>query len=164
MAGEQVTLRPVGVADHAVLRRIFADPGVRRWWGSTTFDVESHEDEAGTVHLAVVVADQVVGMIQFYEESDPQYRHAGIDVAIADAHQRQGFGTEAISLVLDHLTDLGHHRVIIDPNATNTNAIKTYRRLGFTEVGVMRQYEWSDHEQAWTDGLLMELLLTDRPT
>ena len=54
--------------------------------------------------------------------------------------------------------DRGHHRIVIDPNAANTRAIHAYETVGFRRVGVMREYEWSAHEQRWTDGLLMDLL------
>ena len=93
------------------------------------------------------------------------YRHAGIDIVLhPDAHGR-GLGAEAIGVLARHLfDDRGHHRIVIDPNAANTRAIRVYEKVGFRRVGVLREYEWSAHEGRWTDGLLMDLLrpeLTD---
>ena len=101
----------------------------------------------------------MVGLIQAYEESDPMYRHAGIDIVMhPDAHGR-GLGPEAIRLLARHLfDDRGHHRLVIDPNAANARAIHVYEKVGFRRVGVLRQYEWSAREGRWTDGLLMDLL------
>jgi aminoglycoside 6'-N-acetyltransferase len=86
------------------------------------------------------------------------YRHAGIDIVVhPDAHGR-GLGTEAIRVLARHLfNDRGHHRLIIDPNASNARAIHVYQNVGFRRVGVLRQYEWSAREGRWTDGLLMDL-------
>jgi aminoglycoside 6'-N-acetyltransferase len=66
-----------------------------------------------------------------------------------------------------HLFDHGHHRIVIDPNAANARAIRAYEKVGFRRVGVMRRYEWDATQQAWTDGVLMDLLpeeLTEEPT
>ena len=51
----------------------------------------------------------------------------------------------------------GHHRLIIDPAAANTRAIRTYPSLGFKPVGVLRRYEQGP-DGTWHDGLLMDLL------
>jgi aminoglycoside 6'-N-acetyltransferase len=54
----------------------------------------------------------------------------------------------------------GHHRITIDPAAHNERAIRSYRRLGFRPVGVMRRYE-RGADGTWHDGLLMDLLPED---
>jgi aminoglycoside 6'-N-acetyltransferase len=51
----------------------------------------------------------------------------------------------------------GHHRVTIDPAAANARAIRSYERVGFRRVGVMRRY-WRDPDGEWQDGLLLDLL------
>ena len=51
----------------------------------------------------------------------------------------------------------GHHRVTIDPAAANDRAIRSYERVGFRRVGVMRRY-WRDPAGEWQDGLLLDLL------
>jgi aminoglycoside 6'-N-acetyltransferase len=52
----------------------------------------------------------------------------------------------------------GHHRITIDPAADNAAAIRTYEKVGFRPVGVMRKYERDGDGRGWHDGLLMELL------
>ena len=159
LRSERVLLR-TRTSDHqAELESVFRSPGVQRWWDESFFDDDPEVPAEDLTQLTIFADDQIIGMVQFHEETDERYRHAGVDIALADDHQGKGLGPESIRLVLDHLASVGHHRVIIDPNAANTNAISAYSKLGFAPIGVMRQYEWSDHEQAWTDGLLMELLL-----
>ena len=72
-----------------------------------------------------------------------------------------GLGTDAVRTLVRHLiVDEGHHRLVIDPATDNAAAIRCYRKVGFREVGVMRQYERSP-DGTWHDGLLMELLADD---
>lgn len=164
LTSDRLVLRPGDPADRPAVVSLFACPGVMRWWGpqdEDDIDETIHRSEPEvTVLLMELEGSGVIGVIQFHEEEDPMYRHAGIDIAIHDDHQRQGYGTEAIQLVVDHLFSIGHHRIVIDPNAANQPAIAAYTSIGFAPVGTMRQYEWSEHEQRWTDGLLMELLAT----
>jgi aminoglycoside 6'-N-acetyltransferase len=100
----------------------------------------------------------VIGAIQYHEEEDPMYRHAGIDLFIDTAHQGRGLGGDAIrTLARFLLEERGHHRLSIDPAADNARAIRAYERVGFRPVGVLRAYERGP-DGAWHDGLLMDLL------
>ncbi|MFO1539551.1 MAG: GNAT family N-acetyltransferase [Chloroflexota bacterium] len=161
--GPRITLRPAVPADAPALARILRTPAVARWWPIAD-DAEVVALCAGTdAALAVWVvlrAGAVVGLVQAWEESDPQYRHAGIDIALDPTVHGRGLGPEAILLVAAHLrTDRGHHRITVDPNAANTRAIRAYRSAGFREVGVTRSSEWDATLGRWTDGLLMELVV-----
>ena len=101
---------------------------------------------------------------RYYEEEDPEYLHASMDIYVDPAWHRQGFALDAITTVVDHLfSHGGHHRITIDPAADNHPAIACYAKAGFVEVGVMREYE-QRADGSWGDGLLMELLKSDRST
>lgn len=162
LRGDRVRLRAGTPGDEAALRWVFDAPDVARWWPTPTDaelrDLLLNRDPDVDVWL-IELEGGVVGLIQAYEEVDPMYRHAGIDLVLhPQAHGRR-LGAEAIRVLARHLfDDRGHHRVVIDPNAANARAIHVYERLGFRRVGVMREYEWSAHEGRWTDGLLMDLL------
>ena len=116
------------------------------------------EDE---LTYAIWVDDGIVGLIQQWEEHEPQYRHAGIDISLHPDWHGRGIGTDAVRTLARHLfDDLGHHRVTIDPAAHNEPAIAAYRKVGFRDVGVMRRYERAP-DGTWHDGLLMDLLRED---
>ena len=84
----------------------------------------------------------VAGLIQIWEEAEPKYRHAGIDLFLDPRWHGRGLGTEAVRRTLRHLVeDLGHHRVTIDPATTNLAAIRAYEKVGFRRVGVTRRSE-----------------------
>ena len=134
-------------------------PAVRRWWGAPSAD-DFDPPEDGAL-LVIEVDGAIAGSIQYEEVTDPQYRSAGIDIFLAGAWQGRGLGREAIAVLVRHLFETrGHHRLTIDPAAANERAIRCYEAVGFTRVGVMRQYE-RDDDGVWHDGLLMELLADD---
>ena len=109
----------------------------------------------------IVVDDEVIGAIQFDEENDPMYKHAGIDIFITAPRHGQGLGSDAVRTLARYLIEeRGHHRLTIDPAVDNEQAIRTYRRVGFRDVGVMREYERGT-DGTWHDGLLMEMLAED---
>ena len=121
-------------------------------------DTWDRVDEEGCTVFTILAEGAVAGSIQYAEETDPGYRHAGVDLFVSAQFQGRGIGTDALRTVLTYLIDdLGHHRVIIDPAVENERAVHVYEKLGSRRVGTMRRYErGADGE--WHDGLLMELL------
>jgi aminoglycoside 6'-N-acetyltransferase len=138
-----------------------ADPEVEPWWPGLTPEhvlEKAHGEDDGAVVFAVVEAGSVAGMIQYFEEDDPDYRHAAIDVFLGAPYHGRGLGTDAVRTMARHLVrDRGHHRITIDPAAANERAIRCYEKVGFRRVGVLREY-WRDGDGVWRDGLFMDLL------
>ena len=164
LVGALATVRPGRVGDLPALREILAEPSVRRWWG----EPEPAEDTAGkllgtaegddAVLLVVEVGGAVAGGVEYWEENDPMYRHAGIDIYLGARYQGRGVGTEVVGMVARFLvTDRGHHRLTIDPAAANTGAVGCYTKVGFRPVGILRRYERGP-DGTFHDGLLMDLL------
>lgn len=161
LRGARVLLRPATAEDIPELVAIRRTPEVfRRWRGGEDLAAEVAGDlaEPGTRTLAIEFAGRLVGAIQWSEETEPDYRHANIDIYLDPAVHGQGLGTDAVRTLARHLiTDLGHHRLVIDPAAENAAAIRSYTKVGFRPVGVMRRYE-RGADGSWHDGLLMDLL------
>ena len=161
LRGERVVLRAPEVDDLEALVRFFADPAIAAWWRmdreEIVTDVLDRADPDVTVYV-IEVEGEVAGIIQSYEETDEEYRHAGIDISVAPRLHGTGVAVDALRTLARHLIDHdGHHRLVIDPAAHNARAIACYRKLGFEPVGVMRQYERGP-DGTWHDGLLMDLL------
>jgi aminoglycoside 6'-N-acetyltransferase len=151
LRGERVTLRPMSAADREVLDRLATEPGVREWMGT---DPALDEQDA----FAIVAGDEVAGWLGWYEETDDDYRHGGLDIFVAAAFQGRGLGPEALWLGARWLFEARrHHRLVIDPAAHNARAIAVYESLGFKPVGIMRRYE-RGADGTWHDGLLMDML------
>lgn len=159
--GDLVRLRPLVESDRAALVDLLADPTVIEWWDTRGPDHSADEliaGEAGWFVWAIEGDGELAGSIQATEENDPDYRHAGIDIFMSARFQGRGLGTDAVRTVARWLFDTrGHHRLTIDPAAANARAIRTYERVGFRPVGVMRQYE-RGVSRTFHDGLLMDML------
>jgi RimJ/RimL family protein N-acetyltransferase len=154
-----LVLRPLADADAPELRRIHALPEVARWWDAP--EPAFPWDEPESTRLTIEVGGAVAGLIQFWEETEPKYRHAGIDVFLDPALHGRGLGSEAVRRVARHLLEeRGHHRITIDPAAANTAAIRAYEKAGFRPVGILHAAERDADGAGWHDVLLMELVAT----
>jgi len=158
--GTRVHLRPAVPSDEARFVEILTDPGVHTWWQAPDATADASELLADPELAIWLIEDEgaVVGLIMAGEETDPQYRHGSIDIALAEAGRGRGLGPDAVRTVARWLIDArGHHRLTIDPSASNSRAIAAYTTVGFRPVGTMRRNErWLDG--SWHDGLLMDLL------
>jgi aminoglycoside 6'-N-acetyltransferase len=153
----ELVLRPLRPEDADELRRIHRTPEVARWWDLP--DESFPWDESQSTRLTIVVDGAVAGLIQFWEETEPKYRHAGIDLFLDPAVHGRGLGTEAVRRVARLLMDeRGHHRVTIDPAVENVAAVRAYEKAGFRRVGVTRLSERDADGNGWHDSLLMELV------
>ena len=164
LAGERIRLRPLIPSDRDRLRDILAQPEVARWWDTADPDAAADswlERDGDSVGFAIELDGDLVGSIQYAEENEPGYRHAGIDLFLDTDHRGRGYGPDAIRALARYLIEVrGHHRLTIDPAAANERAIRAYRRVGFRPVGVMRSYERGP-DGTWHDGLLMDLLASE---
>lgn len=155
-----MTLRPMTMADVEPLTQLFAVPEVAEWWpgeNDARLRARLTDDDEG-VGLVIGLEGRLIGFIQYFEETDPNYRHAMIDIVLHPDWCNRGLGTDALRTLARHLfDDLGHHRIAIDPAVVNARAIASYRKVGFTDVGVMRRYERAN-DGTWRDSLLMDLL------
>jgi aminoglycoside 6'-N-acetyltransferase len=161
LVGDGVTVRPGQPADVEALRAVLREETVARWWGPPDSPEEMAADLVGggdSVLLVVEVDGQVAGGVQYHEETEPMYRHAGMDIYLSERFQGRGVGTEAVRLVARFLFEhRRHHRLTIDPAAANARAIRAYTRVGFRPVGIMREYE-RGADGRFHDGLLLDLL------
>lgn len=162
LQGEHVLLVPVAAKHVAELLRIRALPQVRCRWGEEEPGSSWPLDDPSTVRFAVVVDGAVRGLVQYGEETDPEYRHASVDIFLDPVVHGRGVGRDAVGTLARHLVaDRGHHRLVIDPAADNEAAIRCYAAVGFRRVGVMRRYERDVDGPGWHGGLLMDLLAED---
>ncbi len=161
LVGDLVTLRPLRLDDREALLEVLRDPSVVEVWDTRGPENSVDELLAGDANWtvwAIEVDGEFAGSIQAAEEDDEDYRHAGIDIFMSSRFQGRGLGTDAVRTLARYLLEMrGHHRLTIDPAASNARAIRTYGKVGFKRVGVMRQYE-RGVDGTYHDGLLMDLL------
>ncbi len=143
LQGSRVTIRPMKRADlEAMIEwRPFADPLYQpfdfprqsraeqiRW-----FEWRSQDPER-RLYTIENERQQVIGSLTLREIKG---RHsARLGITIGADFVSQGYGTEALRLFLDSFFgDMGFARMDLDVASTNIRAVRTYRSLGFREVG-----------------------------
>jgi len=160
LRGGRVGLRPMTQLDVRRVAEIRALPEVARWF-------PARPDEYLAAKLArddlvcwvIELEGGVIGFAQAYEDTNPEYRHAGLDLFLDPAFHGRGLGQDAVRTVARYLLEeRGHHRLVIDPDAANTQAIRCYEAVGFRRVGILRSYWWDHVEERWADGVLLDLL------
>jgi aminoglycoside 6'-N-acetyltransferase len=158
LRGIRVLLRTGTESDVARLSEISREPEVMQWWGGLSDEEIREQFVDSDLGYVVEVDGVVIGAVQCSEEEDPMYRHAGMDIFLSAASHGRGYGTEAVRVLARYLLfERNHHRITIDPAAENAAAIRTYEKVGFRRVGLMRNYERGP-DGTWHDGLLMDLL------
>jgi aminoglycoside 6'-N-acetyltransferase len=157
--GERLVLEPVGPEHAGRLVELRRTPEVTRWW-NTPPEGWPLKDEPDMAALAIVVDGEVVGYLQFWEDPDPDSKHADVDIFLGPGAQDRGLGSEAMRTVVRHLIEeRGHHRITLSTAVDNARAIHVYEKLGFRHVGVMRKASRRHRTGEWEDELLMELVV-----
>lgn len=168
LTGPRIGLRTVEKEDADRLITILREPEVAAHWSAPDDNADrslllgEDADEAEAIStFCIRLGDELIGWICGWEKLVPEYKHAGIDLFLSATHHGKGYGPEAIRLVCRWLfEERGHHRITIDPSASNANAIRAYEKVGFKRVGVLRMYEQGP-DGTYHDGMLLDLLKSD---
>lgn len=155
---EAVALEPLDVRHARRLRELHREPGVTKWWGPMEHGFPFDEPESQ--RFAIVAGGEIVGLIQWGDNSYEDTRHAYIDIFVGDHYAGRGIGTEAMRQMTRRLIEQhGYHRLILDPAVENQSAIRSYEKAGFRRVGTVRR-SYREHESGdWRDELMMELVV-----
>ena len=90
------------------------------------------------------------------------YRHSvEISVYVAPAATRLGLGPAMSRALIERARELGHHAIISQVVSENEPSLKMGERLGFENVGRLRQV--GRKFDRWLDVVLMELLVDTLP-
>lgn len=168
---ERLILRPFGPADAPALQALLNHPELagRRGlpWG---FNEEAPlsqgqveqilgkwgEGEEG-MHLAVVQREsqELIGHAEVDWGWDP---HASsLWLLIAPTHQRQGFGSDALRLLLDYIFEYTPaHNVTLWAADWNQAGLAFARKHGFQECGRFRRDSF--HRGVYVDGVVFDML------
>jgi aminoglycoside 6'-N-acetyltransferase len=149
-SGEKVILRPATIADIDVLRSWDEQPHVI---DSSPNDVWDWEYELPRIHdwrelLIAEVNSRPVGFVQIIDPEKEETHYWGdappnlraLDIWIGESTDlNKGYGTQMMQQTLERCFSSPEvTAVIIDPLASNTNAIRFYQRMGF----VFTEYRW----------------------
>lgn len=121
------------------------------------------DDERGDWAITDAAGGRYLGEIVL-NDLNADDRAMNVRIMLAPGAPGRGYGTEAMTAVLDHAFGaVGLHRVSLDVFAFNPRALRSYEKAGFVVEGRQRDTLLWDGE--WTDSVLMAVLSTDhRPT
>jgi phosphinothricin acetyltransferase len=112
----------------------------------------------------VIVAREAAAVTGFASYGDfrpwPGYRTTvEHTVHVAAAHRRKGIGRGLVQEILARAGSAGKHVVIAGIDAENEASLRLHERLGFEQVGRMR--EVARKFDRWVDLALLQLTLSD---
>ena len=92
---------------------------------------------------------------------DWRIRAAKLGIVIgAKEYWDQGFGTEAVNLILEHgFKTLNLNRISLSVFENNHRAIRAYEKAGFIQEGILRQGYYQDGN--YIDVILMSVLISE---
>lgn len=162
-SGPLVTLRPPTEADSAPLLEILGEPEVSLWWvGYTPERVRDEIISRGDVAQIIEVDGRCAGTLFVYRGEDPEYPTTVMHIFIGTGFRGRRIGEEAIALATAQEFSEGVTRITLDPNVYNEGAIRSYERLGFRRIGVLRDYQVRPGGEL-EDALFMDLTRRDFP-
>lgn len=95
-----------------------------------------------------------------YRNWDKRNRSAEFGIEIGEINKRgQGYGFDALSSFIEFMFNhLNLNRIELTTLADNNKAIKLYKKLGFKEIGIMRETSFDSRTGKYSDVLYMDLL------
>ena len=164
LVGPLVTLRAPQPSDHSPLTEILREPEVAKWWVGYTPERVQREfiDEPSTCRV-IEVEGKCAGAMQVLRSDDAEYPTTVMHIFLGTHFRGRRIGEEALALGIQAEFAAGISRVTLDPNIHNESAIRSYLRLGFTTIGVLRDYQVRP-EGHLEDALFLDMTRTDFPS
>lgn len=142
IVGPLVSLRAPVQSDLEPLLEILLEPEVAFWWvGYTRERVQAEFIEAPETTRVIEVDGECVGALYVLRGEDVEYPTTVMHLFIATRVRGRRIGEETLALAIRHEFANGISRVTLDPNENNDGAIRSYERLGFKRIGVLRDYQ-----------------------
>lgn len=160
IVGPLVTLRATTAADLTPLVEILAEPEVAEWWVGYTPERVQREFVDDPSSRIIEVEGRCAGAMFVLRSTDPEYPTTVMHVFLSTAFRGRRIGEEALALAIREEFRHGVSRVTLDPNVHNEAAIRSYERLGFRRIGVLRDYQLRPGGHL-EDGLFMDLTRSD---
>jgi len=134
--GDGVVLRPTSEGDLDTLRAFFTSPGVyERWGGKPLSDEEISAKYLGrrrpTVECFIVEEEgRPVGFVQYHVDGGDE--GGGMDLILLPTERGRGIGTAVLLAVVGFVhSQLGCHRITVDPDVSNARGVNFWRKIGF---------------------------------
>jgi Acetyltransferases, including N-acetylases of ribosomal proteins len=169
---KEICLRTLQQEDAGLLVHWLSDPAVLEYYEGRDRPHDAalvrkhfYEDREGITSCIVQFKGNDIGYLQFYEieeeeretyglSDDPGIIY-GMDQFIGEpGFWNKGIGSELIKETVRYLTgERGASKIVMDPQAWNTRALRVYEKSGFKKMKLLEKHEW--HEGEYRDCWLM---------
>jgi ribosomal-protein-alanine N-acetyltransferase len=123
-------------------------------WGKDTFRGEIQNRAISFPLVAVHREDRrIVGYIIFWLIGDEAQIN---NVAVHPDYQGKGYGERLMRYALEQLREYRAHFVTLEVRVSNTRAFNLYKKLGFSVLGVRKEYYSNPTEDAYVMGLILD--------
>lgn len=126
-------------------------------------EVARFSNDDKTRYAFAIYERMTMRLIGFVDLRNINYRQRTAELGIMIGEQDcwgKGFGTETLFLVLDYaFSVLGLHNIMLSLAGYNERALRTYRRVGFHEIG--RRREICSIGNKLIDAVFMDCLSTE---
>lgn len=95
--------------------------------------------------LVAKLDDKIVGFISMYSATDEGYI---CNIAVDKSHRMCGIGTSLINETISYSKNQNLKFLTLEVRESNTGAIKFYEKLGFTNVGIRKNFYSNPTENA----------------
>lgn len=120
----------------------------------------AHLDIFEAKQLRLIIEENLnkkaVGMIDLFD-FNPQHFRAGIGILVHEKYQKNGFASEALSLLIRYCFKHLHlHQLYANIATDNTKSIALFEKHQFKKVGVKKDWIYTDEK--FKDELLFQLI------
>ena len=163
ITGPLVTLRASRADDLAPLTAILDEPEVSFWWVGYTPERVQAEFIDDNANVRIIEVDgECAGAMYVLRGPDAEYPTTVMHLFIGTRFRGRRIGEEALALAIRAEFADGITRITLDPNVNNDGAIRSYERLGFRPIGVLRDYQVRPGGHL-EDALFLDLTCSDFP-
>ncbi len=154
MTAPHYEFRPMTADDLPLMRRWLEMPHIKQWWGEPDEElgyIRDMVDGRDTTRPFIFSVDnERVGYIQYWFVGHHQNATwvadhpwlaelpsdaVGVDLSIGDSKKLgRGLGSAALRAFAEDLFRQGHRTIVIDPDPTNTRAVRAYEKAGFKAI------------------------------
>lgn len=169
LVGDRIYLSPRNSEDIEQFTEWLNDFGITDYLGRSgaivTLDVEKQYLEASSkdsVHFVIVTLNnnEMIGTVSL-ERIDNIDKRATLGIFIGNKeYWNDGYGTEAIRLILDYgFNYMNLHSIKLNLMSFNERALKCYKKCGFKEIGRLRESRFVNGK--YYDSICMDILSSE---
>lgn len=140
--GDGVLLRPTTPDDFSFLLSFFTNPGVYDIWDGRPLGAGEIEEKylggrSPQVECFIVEhKGRDVGFTQYHLADDGE--SGGLDLSLLPEERGQRLGSAVVGALVHFVrSELGWHRITVDPDLSNVRGVNFWKKVGFTPVGVV---------------------------